>query len=234
MFRAKNSYTVNSKLSFTDCLAEPISPTNTVIAFDLHNVIFKKKYNEIVVIMLKSLKLSVLPTLINPKFWHKVYKLQTRTKVAEDLFIKLTDSFPNISKYRKEFISLTNAQKPILSTVKLLKELKSQGYKLFILSNIGSDTLTELSQKFPEIINLFDGAFPARPDDNYCQKPDPRFYESFKEYLELVGQSGKQILFVDDLQKNVSAARRKDIASVRFTTCKRLRATFKDLHVLKN
>ena len=234
MFLAKNRPFRRESLCFTNCLAKPISPKNTVIAFDLHNVVFKKKYQEMAGLMLKNLRISYLPHLLNPKFWHKIYKLQTQTQVAEDLFKRLTDNYPSIANLRNEFISLTNAQKPIKPTVELIKELKNQGYKLYILSNIGQDTLIELKQKFPEILDLFDGAFPARPDNNYCQKPDPLFYEQFKQYLTKQGESDKQILFIDDLKINVVAASKNNIGGIRFTSGKRLRSIFNDLNLFRN
>ena len=169
---------------------------------------------------------------LNPVLWYQVYRLRAQSSVAEEIFHKVSMTYPGLATFRNDFIRLTNFQKPIRGVVELIKELKSRGYKLYVLSNIGKETFEQLCQKYPEIGACFDGAFTASPEHNYMQKPHIDFYESFKVYLKNQGDGEKQILFIDDLKRNLTAAARCDIAGVHYKSSKRLFSAFKNLDVL--
>ena len=116
--------------------------------------------------------------------------------------------------------------------VDLIKQLKARGYKLYVLSNIGKETFAQLCVAYPEIGSCFDGAFTASAEHNYIHKPHLDFYERFKNYLKDIGQGHKQILFIDDLKKNLAAAASCNIAGVHYRSSKSLLLTFKNLHIL--
>lgn len=216
----------------SDCLKQNINPETTIIAFDLHNVVFKKKYHEMAFSALKNIPLKLWLRVFSPYFWTKLYKFKGQSTVAEDIFRKLVSEYPELEKYRNEFIAITNAQKPINATVQLIAHLKQKGYKLYVLSNIGNDTYNQLIKRYPEIFNHFDGAFTAKLENNYCQKPDPLFYEQFKSFLLEQNEDGKQIIFVDDLKRNIASAIKANIAGIRFTSARQLKSIFKSLNVI--
>ena len=83
-----------------------------------------------------------------------------------------------------------------------------------------------------DIGNCFDGAFTSSAENNYMQKPHMDFYERFKSYLKEQGQGHKQILFIDDLKRNLAAAASCNIAGVHYKSSKRLLSAFKNLHIL--
>jgi HAD superfamily hydrolase (TIGR01509 family) len=97
--------------------------------------------------------------------------------------------------------------------IELLTELKSKGYKLYILSN-GERSSLELSQKkFPEIFDQFDGSMVA--SDEKVLKPNP---QSFFKFLEKFKIQPSQAVFIDDTQENIQAAQKLGIASIFFTS----------------
>jgi FMN phosphatase YigB (HAD superfamily) len=162
-----------------------------------------------------------------------LYTIQRQSQVAEDVFIKMERHYPGLRRFRGDFITMTNHQRPIRSVIDLIQSLKAQGFSLFILSNIGQETFVKLCTHYPLLNEYFEGAFTARSENKYVHKPHPEFYESFKEFVAERGHGDKQILFVDDLKKNVAAAAQCSIAGVHFTSPKQLIRTFKKLNILK-
>jgi len=221
------------KSTFLASLSQEVNPESTVIAFDLHNVVFKKQTRKILMQNIKLLPKGAWRYTFNPRLWYRFYKIKRHSSVAEDIFHKISLQYPGIARFRQDFIRMTNHQRPIHSMMGLIKLLKDQGYTLYILSNIGKETFEELCSFYPELLEYFDGAFTARADNNYLHKPHRGFYEEFKSFVEHEGHKDKQILFIDDLKKNLVAAAQCDIAGVHFTSPRRLLKTFKKLSVLK-
>lgn len=220
------------KNDFLGSLAGAVTPDTTIIVFDLHNVVFKSQRRKIVFSCLKLMRQGTWRYTLNPALWYKVYRLRAHSAVAEDIFHKVTNEYPELARFRSDFIRLTNAQRPIRGVVDLIKRLKERGYKIYVLSNIGKDTFKELCLKYPEISTFFDGAFTASAEHNYMHKPHVGFYEGFKNYLKEQGQADKQILFIDDLKRNLAAAATCNIAGVHYRSSRRLLLDFKNLQIL--
>ncbi len=221
------------KSTYLTSLSEEVTPESTVIAFDLHNVVFKKQKRKILMQNIKLLHKGTWRYTFSPRLWYRFYKIRRNSNVAEDIFQKISVQYPGLMRFRRDFIRMTNHQRPIHSMMDLIKLLKEQGYTLYILSNIGKETFDELCEYYPELQEYFDGAFTARADNNYLHKPHRGFYEGFKEFVSQKGHADKQILFVDDLKRNLVAAAQCGISGVHFTSPKRLLKTFKKLSVLK-
>ena len=81
----------------------------------------------------------------------------------------------------------------------LLRELKDQGYHLFLLSN-ASVSQHLYWPRFP-ISALFDGKLISC--DIHAVKPDPVIYQRFTDTFKLLPE---ECLFVDDLPANVAGA----------------------------
>lgn len=219
-------------LRYTSCFAQKVTPESTVIAFDLHNVVFKKRTTRIFLSCIKLIPKGTWRYTLNPFLWLSAYRVSLQTKVAEDVFQRLAEQYPGLVPYRNDFIMLTNTQRPIDAVVDVLHSLKERGYKLFVLSNIGRETYEQLSTLFPEIHCYFDGAFTATAENKYVHKPHLDFYEQFKQYLQNQGHGDKQILFIDDLKKNIVAAAKCNIGGVHYRSSGRLRSQLKKLEIL--
>ncbi len=217
--------------NYLESLEVPITPETTVIVFDLHNVVFKSQRRKIVFSCLKLMRQGTWRYTLNPALWYKVYRLRTQSDVAEDIFHKVTAAYPELARFRNDFIRITNTQKPIRGVVDLIKKLKERGYKTYVLSNIGKETFEQLCLKYPDIRTFFDGAFTATAEQNYLHKPHMDFYKQFKDYLKDEGLADKQILFIDDLKRNLAAAASCNIAGVHYRSSRRLLHDFKNLHI---
>lgn len=95
--------------------------------------------------------------------------------------------------------------------IELLKELKSKGYKLYILSNGERSSLELSQQKFPELFYQFDNSMVA--SDEKVLKPNPQAFHNFLEKFKI---QPSQAVFIDDTQENIQAAHKLGITSIFF------------------
>lgn len=72
----------------------------------------------------------------------------------------------------------------------------------YALSNTNPVHLQELRRAFPRVLDAFDKVFCSH--EIGCRKPAP---ESFARVLQAIGAAPAHVLFFDDLEENVAAAR---------------------------
>ena len=233
--KIKNMFLV-SFFSFCMVQAQPFcgpalqkpSAANTVIVLDLHGPLFQLNKTEVAKLIMKTgNKTTVLSLLFNTSFRADLRKTLKETHVAERIIDKLSKKYPALESFRPMVITMGNTQVPVKEMFDLVQKLKAQGYSVFIASNIGPDMYADLHKKFPQELALFDGAFISSPENNLVEKPRPEYFEQLKIYLTAHGQSGKQILFVDDTQKHVVAAAKQSITSTLFKSGRDLVCLFK-------
>ena len=109
--------------------------------------------------------------------------------------------------YRETPVSLT----PHPSVVRAIRDLKSRGYPLFILSNMQRHTWDWLYPRY-DFWKLFDGIVVS------CEirmvKPEQQIFEYIIDRYRLVPA---QTLFLDDMEVNVAAAARCGIQGILVT-----------------
>jgi putative hydrolase of the HAD superfamily len=93
-----------------------------------------------------------------------------------------------------ETILHTNAQ-----TVKVMRALKHEGYRLFYLTNMAEDTFAKLSKR--SLFSLFDGGVASY--DVRLLKPDPKIYTLL---MQRYGLAYDESIFIDDSKQNAQAA----------------------------
>ncbi len=180
------------------------NPANTIVAFDIHGVIFKTDYKKIFKLLWHNKKVAKLALFVwHPKVIKTLFRLHKKESVVEEYVMALA----KVSKHFREFIPLgievANAQKPIPETIALIKELKKRGYRLDIISNIGQIIYYDLVEKYPEVFDHFANAHVACAEFNYIAKPHPVVYQS---YQERHNPDKHQIVFIDDKNENIKAA----------------------------
>ena len=89
---------------------------------------------------------------------------------------------------------------PLDQNVRLLPELKKQGYKLYFLSNFPIDIFEEIKTGY-YFFTYFDGGVIS--SEVKFSKPDRRIYEILLEKYLLTPEES---LFIDDIEINVRAA----------------------------
>lgn len=126
---------------------------------------------------------------------------------------KIKQEYPELSNKLEYILSPENYSKtfPLMKdTLNLIFELKQQGYKIYLLSNI-----TESSFKYiNDIINLdkyIDGGLYSYQEK--MVKPNYKFYEKLFDKYNI---SKEESIFFDDKAKNVQAGNEIGVKSVLF------------------
>lgn len=101
-------------------------------------------------------------------------------------------------------------------TVEFLKELKKQGFKIYILSNLSEDTYKFVSQF--NFFNFVDGGIYSY--ELHICKPDKEIY---KKLLEKYNLEVKETIFIDDIFDNIKSANELGINAIQFTTLDEVR-----------
>lgn len=91
--------------------------------------------------------------------------------------------------------------KPIIPMKKLIEELKREGYKIFLLSNISEDSYLYLKQEYPYLFDVDGGIYSYQIK---CNKPNMKIYE---ELLRVYNLNASESLFLDDRKENIDAAK---------------------------
>jgi FMN phosphatase YigB (HAD superfamily) len=201
---------------------------DTIIAFDLHSVVFKANIQEMLHILWQwPKKLKLLLCGLNLKLIWKAFRLLLNDPTDEEFFALFQSYCPALLPL---IVKLFNAFKPIDKTIDILKELKSQGYILHIASNIGPRRFTALQNRYPDIIGLFEKATINNGNiENLIKKPHPEFFE---KYLRDNNPEHRPVIFVDDKLRNITAAQKHGIQGIQFHSPEQLRKALTEMHIL--
>ncbi len=115
---------------------------------------------------------------------------------------------------------------PIAGTVDILAELREQEVPLYGLSNWSAETFPFAQRRF-EFLRWFRTILLSA--EVRLVKPDPRIFQRFCERFALIPE---QIIYVDDLQHNVDAARTIGMHAIQFSDPASLRQELTQLGIL--
>lgn len=202
---------------------EPLPQKEYVLAFDLHGVVFTPDTS----LMWQAFKqtpftFSSLFTLLNPFFIYDLVTSFFSSDSAEEIILHLTHNYPDLERYYETAMAMVNAQKPIPGTVKVLHQLKEEGYTLHVFSNIGKESLKFLRNNHPRIFQPFSDFVFTQPEDGWIQKPQPQAY---KKFLQTVNLQPEQVIFIDDKKSNLKPAQDMGFVTIHFTSPETLRTT---------
>jgi 2-haloacid dehalogenase len=117
-------------------------------------------------------------------------------------------------------------QGPIEGSVRILKELKDKGYKLYALTNWSAE-LFQLSLEDFEFLHWFDGRVVS--GEEKINKPDLSIYKILLDRYKINPGSA---LFIDDKKENVRAAGELGIEGIQFESPEQLREELINRQVL--
>jgi putative hydrolase of the HAD superfamily len=170
------------------------------IIFDLGNVLIsfkpseyfdKKKYPE-------TIKATILSDIFGSKEWQMLDKGEITTSEAIDaIAIRSTLNKEEIAHI---FNLRTDLMFPLDQNVRLLPELKKQGFRLYYLSNFPLDIFEEIRTGY-YFFKFFDGGLIS--SEVKSSKPESRIYEIFLERYSLIAE---ECLYIDDIEINVKSA----------------------------
>lgn len=142
-----------------------------------------------------------------PEYWSEfdrgTYTREEVTRMlAEDYNLTLEEAHSQVQK-------LLELLQPIPETEALIRELKAEGVRCYVLSNMSGEFYGELL-KFP-IFACFDGAVVSYQER--VNKPDRKIYETILSRYNLVPE---ETIFADDKVANTEAAARFGIHTVTY------------------
>ena len=107
---------------------------------------------------------------------------------------------------------------PQPGTVAIISDLKAAGHPLFFLSNMPAGYAHHLESSHDFFRHFSDGIFSARIQQIKPQLP------IFQSANARFGVSGKETVFIDDVQHNIDAAQQHGWQGIRFETPEQVRA----------
>lgn len=142
-----------------------------------------------------------------PSFWYD-YDLglltidETAASVAE---------FRNCSveEAKANMLYAISLQEEVEPTVRLIKELKAKGYKLYVLSNMSKEYI-EFLRKLP-VFEYFDKQIVSC--EAHLGKPNLEFYKYLLDHCNI---DAAETIFIDDRKDNVEAAAELGITPFHF------------------
>lgn len=170
------------------------------IVFDLGNVLLsfrpseffdKKNYPE-------NIKTTILSDIFGSKEWGMLDNGDLTTEEVIDIIA--SKSSLNKEEIAHVFNLRVSLLFPLDQNVRLLPELKKQGFKLYFLSNFPKDVYDEIKTGY-YFFKYFDGGIIS--SEVKFSKPHQRIYEILLEKYSLIAE---ECLFIDDLELNVKAA----------------------------
>jgi glucose-1-phosphatase len=170
------------------------------IVFDLGNVLIsfrpseyfdKKDYSE-------NIKTRILTDIFGSKEWSMLDNGDITT--PEVIEIIASKSSLKREEIAHIFNLRTELMYPLDSNVKVLPELKKQGFRLYYLSNFPMDIFEEVKAGY-YFFRYFDGGIISA--EARVSKPDSRIYEVILKKYSLIAEES---LFIDDLEINVKSA----------------------------
>ncbi len=211
----KHFILVATCLSLLSAQQAAANPSTTVFAFDLHHVVVKPNLWERAKILLKSPdRWTLLQHALNPIFLFDLYRVfGQQSRAYERGMAELHHKYPKLKKVDGTIAEMANAQCPIPETMQLIEQLKTQGYKVYLLSNIGEHWFDKFKEKFGNIVALFDGCAICERLNGYMQKPSLAMYKNFRNKF---GLWDKKIIFLDDLKSNIKSANAMGFHGIHF------------------
>lgn len=155
------------------------------------------------------------------KHW---FKLKIGEENADKLWSTVEGYNPaEINNIILEFNNLISVDDDMID---LCRELKDKGYKLGILANEGLEWM-EIKREKGKLKEIFDIIYSSA--DIKIPKPEEGAY---LRILKDLGSEPSETLFIDDLERNTSAAEKLGIKSFIFTGIDKLREDLKNLNIL--
>lgn len=178
------------------------------IVFDLGNVLISFKPAEFIDTMgyREEEKQIILTDIFRSREWERIDKGEISTSEAIDLISE------GSSLKKDEIASFFDLRRKILyplpDNIKILPELKKQGFSLYFLSNFPGDIFDEIYSGNEFFQNFSGGIISARVK---VAKPDPRIFDLFLKKYSL---HPEECLYIDDLEINVDAANKAGMKTV--------------------
>lgn len=195
------------------------------IIFDLGNVIFNFKPEKFLRKFSNDENYikEYISKVIRSSIWLKLDRGTISIRKAEEEFIK---EYPE----DREFIGMffrhwMEMLTPIPENVKILHDLKSNGYRIYILSNFIVEAFDFVKNQH-DFLSLFDGKIISGKEK--VIKPDLEIYQKLINKYNLVPE---ECIFIDDVHEFLSQAKILNIKTILFARNTDLRTELRNFNV---
>lgn len=196
------------------------TPATSYFIFDLHEVLCHPNYLQIVKLYLHSDKKWVLfKYCFHLGLLYKIFRLWRQGATAATYFAYIRHHYPELAPCIPLIIEMANAQVPNEKTLHIVANLKQQGYRLDILSNIDVEILDDLRSKCPHVFDYFTCIQGTSAKIPYG-KPHAQIYQ---DYLHHHRDDHKQMFFIDNKKENINAAQKFGMIGIRYRSAEKLR-----------
>lgn len=216
----------------TKTIITPFNPTNTIIAIDLDEVVIKERENSLTSWFSKPSRWGFALALSRAK---KKYGISD----AYPLIDSVVQKHPKYAKLAHRLKKRLIQAKPIHGTQALITHLIQQGYTIIPASNMTTSVYKALLTN-----NHLPIVFKQKPyfiktkkcnkksNGRYYAKPTAAYYKNLKNYIDRkFSQQFTQIIFIDDKNENVRAARKEGIFGIHFKNPAQLRQALAQLGI---
>jgi len=195
------------------------------IIFDLGNVIFNFKPEKFLRRYTNDENYieEFISKVIRSEIWLKLDRGTISLKKAEEEFVtEFPEDCDFILMFFRHWMEMLT---PIQENVKILYDLKSNGYKIYILSNFIVEAFDFVQNQY-EFLSLFDGMIISGKEK--VIKPELEIYQKLINKYNLIPE---ECIFIDDVRAFLSRAKSLDIKTILFTRNTDLRAELRILDV---
>lgn len=183
------------------------------IVFDMGRVLISYDIDEIIasVGITRPDEVQIIKDVI---FSSREWQEYDRGTVNKTVYFWLIDTLPELLRERAiDMLFRTNLVESFMPArpdiCEIARELKQNGYSLWLLSNAGHDFHT-YSRGVPAL-QYFDGCFVS--SDYQLLKPEPQIYSKFFEVFKL---KPEECIFIDDMPANCEGAEAQNMRALCF------------------
>lgn len=141
---------------------------------------------------------------------------RTWDEAVAELTARHPDQAERIAAYHLRWEEMVPG--PMPGSPEILEALKRRGIPLYAITNFSAEKLPLMQRRY-DFLNRFDGMVVSA--EVGLAKPDPAIY---RRLLDDHGLEAADTVFIDDVARNVEAARAVGMHAVQFTSAERLRA----------
>ncbi|MCB2290939.1 HAD family phosphatase [Clostridium sp. CS001] len=164
-------------------------------------------------------KLLYMEIFLSEEWLHLDRGILTQDEAIKIISLRNPMQEVHIKKCMENWIDILS---PIEGTVKILNELKENGYKLYLLSNFHSLAFETVYSKY-DFFKYFDGGIISYKEN--LLKPESAIYSKLLDTYKL---NPEECLFIDDTLVNIEAASRLAINTIHFEGCEMLSQSLRD------
>jgi len=195
------------------------------IIFDLGNVLLNFKPEEFLLRFTNDRKLikKFISNVIRSRTWLKLDRgIITVQKAREKFLLRYPDNSNLINLF---FDHWTKMFTPIEKNIEILRDLKKNGYKLYILSNYIEEAFDYVNKKY-EFFSLFDGGIISYRIQ--IIKPE---MEMFKKIINEYNLNPQECVFIDDIATFLLKPRKLKMNTIQYRPNTDLRKELRNLKI---